>query len=136
MIVKLSAFALVFTAMLIGNVSVSIAAEGSDDQSPQDESGVMRNALQQARQKITELERQLAGGNLESAKQRIGELVIQLRAKDNEITGLRSSALENSKQLRDDLASQTEELNQAKRRIAELEQQLATTGKGQESAQA
>jgi flagellar motor protein MotB len=136
MIVKLSAFALVFTAMLIGNVSVSIAAEGSDDQSPQDESGVMRNALQQARQKITELERQLAGGNLESAKQRIGELVIQLRAKDNEITGLRSSALENSKQLRDDLASQTEELNQAKRRIAELEQQLATTGKGQELAQA
>jgi flagellar motor protein MotB len=136
MIVKLSAFALVFTAMLIGNVSVSIAAEGSDDQSPQDESGVMRNALQQARQKITELERQLAGGNLESAKQRIGELVIQLRAKDNEITALRSSALENSKQLRDDLASQTEELNQAKRRIAELEQQLATTGKGQELAQA
>jgi flagellar motor protein MotB len=136
MIVKLSAFALVFTAMLIGNVSVSIAAEGSDDQSPQDELGVMRNTLQQARQKITELERQLAGGNLESAKQRIGELVIQLRAKDNEITGLRSSALENSKQLRDDLASQTEELNQAKRRIAELEQQLATTGKGQELAQA
>jgi flagellar motor protein MotB len=136
MIVKLSAFALVFIAMVIGNLSVSIAVEGSDDQSPQDELGVMRNNLQQARQKITELERQLAGGNLESAKQRIGELVIQLRAKDNEITALRSSALENSKQLRDDLASQTEELNQAKRRIAELEQQLATTGKGQELAQA
>ena len=109
MIVKLSAFALVFIAMVIGNLSVSIAVEGSDDQSPQDELGVMRNNLQQARQKITELERQLAGGNLESAKQRIGELVIQLRAKDNEITALRSSALENSKQLRDDLASQTEE---------------------------
>ena len=136
MIVKLSAFALVFIAMVIGTLSVSIAVEGSDDQSPQDELGVMRNNLQQARQKITELERQLAGGNLESAKQRIGELVIQLRAKDNEITALRSSALENSKQLRDDLASQTEELNQAKRRIAELEQQLATTGKGQELAQA
>ena len=136
MISKLSAFALVFIAMLIGNVSVSIAVEGSDDQSPQDELGAMRDNLQRAKQKITELERQLAGGNLESAKQRIGELVIQLRAKDNEITALRSSALENSKQLRDDLASQTEELNQAKRRVAELEQQLATTGKGQELAQA
>ena len=136
MISKLSAFALVFIAMLIGNVSVSIAVEGSDDQSPQDELGAMRDNLQRAKQKITELERQLAGGNLESAKQRIGELVIQLRAKDNEIAALRSSALENSKQLRDDLASQTEELNQAKRRVAELEQQLATTGKGQELAQA
>ena len=67
MIVKLSAFALVFIAMLIGNVSISIAVEGSDDQSTQDELGVMRNNLQQAKQKIDELERQL--------KQRIGEVV-------------------------------------------------------------
>ncbi len=136
MIIKLSAFALVSIVMLCGNVPVSMAGEDSDGRSLQDELSVMRNNLQQAKQKITELERQPAGGNLESAKQRIGELVIQLRAKENEITALRSSAIENSKQLRDDLASQTEELNQAKRRVAELEQQLAATGKGQELTQA
>jgi flagellar motor protein MotB len=120
MMIKLSAFVLVSVAMLIGNVPASMAAD-SGGQPSQDE-------FQQAKQKIDELERQL--------KQRIGELVLQLRAKDNEITALRSSAHENSKQLREDLASRTEEINQAKRRVAELEQQLATTGKGQELIQA
>ncbi len=120
MMIKLSAFVFVSVAMLIGNMPAPMAAD-SDGQPSQDE-------FQQAKQKIDELERQL--------KQRIGELVLQLRAKDNEITALRSSAHENSKQLREDLASRTEEVNQAKRRIAELEQQLATTGKGQELIQA
>ena len=128
MIIKLSAFALVSIVMLIGNVPVSIAVGDSDGQSSQDELSVTKDSLQQAKQKIDDLERQL--------KQRIGELVLQLRAKENEITALRSSIHENSKQLREDLASQTEELNQAKRRVAELEQQLAATGKGQELAQA
>ena len=131
MIIKLSAFALVSIAMLCGNVPVSLAVGDSDSLSPQDELSVTRNHLQQAKQKIDELERQLAAGNLENAKRRIGELVIQLHAKENEIATLRSSAHENSKKLREDLASQTEELNQAKRRIAEVEQQMAA-GKGQE----
>lgn len=95
----------------------------------------MRNNLQQAKQKIDELERQLAADNLENAKRRIGELILQLHAKENELSSLRSSAHENSKKLREDLASQTEELNQAKRRTAEVEQQL-TAGKGQDLIQA
>src|SRR6185437_11863943 len=128
MIIKLSAFALVSIVMLCGSMPVSMAIGDSDDQSSQDELGVTRNNLQQAKQKIDELERQL--------KQRIGELVLQLHAKENEIAALITSGHENSKQLRDDLASQTEELNQAKRRVAELEQQLAATGKVQELAQA
>ena len=114
--------------MLFGNVPVSMAVGDSDGQSSQDELSVTRNNLQQAKQKIDELERQL--------KQRIGELVLQLHAKENELAALISSAHENSKQLREDLASQTEEINQAKRRIAELEQQLAAAGKVQELAQA
>ena len=93
----------------------------SNGRSSQDESGVTRNNLQQT--------------FLENAKRRIGELVLQLHAKESEIAALRSSAHENSKKLREDLASQTEELNQAKRRVAEAEQQLAATGKGQELAQ-
>ncbi|HEX5544890.1 MAG TPA: OmpA family protein [Nitrospira sp.] len=107
----------------------------SDARSPQDELSVMRNSLQQAKQKIDELERQLASDNLENAKRRIGELILQLHAKENEISALRSSVHENSKRLREDLASQTEELNQAKRRVAEVEQQM-TAGKGQELTQA
>ncbi|HSA86703.1 MAG TPA: OmpA family protein [Nitrospira sp.] len=118
--IKLSAFVLVFVAMLMANTPAPMAAD-SEGQPSQDE-------FQQAKQKIDELERQL--------KQRIGELVLQLRAKDNEIAALRSSAHEDSKQLRQDLAARIEEINQAKRRIAELEQQLATTGKGQELIQA
>jgi flagellar motor protein MotB/Asp-tRNA(Asn)/Glu-tRNA(Gln) amidotransferase C subunit len=108
-------------------VPVSIAVGDSDSQS-QDELSVARNHLQLAKQKIEELERQL--------KQRIGELVLQLHAKDNEIAALITSAHQNSKQLREDLASRSEELTQAKRRVAEVEQQMATTGKGQELAQA
>jgi flagellar motor protein MotB len=135
MIVNLFAFALITIAMLCGTVPVSLAVGDSDSQSPQDELSVTRTHLQQAKQKIDELERQLAAGNLENAKRRIGELVIQLHARDSEITALRSNAYENSKKLREDLASQTEELNQAKRRVADVEQQL-TTGKGQELTQA
>ena len=126
--IKLSAFALVSIAMLCGQVSVATAAGDSDGQSSQDELSVTRNQLQQAKQKIDELERQL--------KQRIGELVLQLHAKENEVTALITSGHENSKQLREDLASRTEELNQAKRRVAELEYQMITTGKGQELNQA
>jgi flagellar motor protein MotB len=132
---KLSAFTLVSLTMFCGVVPVSMAVGDADGQSPHDELSVTRNHLQQAKQKIDELERQLAAGNLENAKRRIGELVIQLHAKDSEITALRSNSYENSKKLREDLASQTEELNQAKRRVAEVEQQL-TTGKGQELTQA
>ena len=128
MIIKLSAFTLVSIVMLCGNMPVSMAVEDADGQSSQDELSVTRSNLQQAKQKIDELERQL--------KQRIGELILQLHAKENEIAALITSGHENSKQLRDDLASQTEELNQAKRRVAELEQQLAATGKVQELAQA
>ena len=131
MIIKLSAFMLLSLAVLCGTVPVSMAVGDADGQSPQDELSVTRNHLQQAKQRIDELERQLAAGNLENAKRRIGELVIQLHAKDSEITALRSNSYENSKKLREDLTSQTEELNQAKRRVAEVEQQL-TTGKGQE----
>ncbi len=89
-----------------------------------DDLGMARNNLQAAKQKIEEL------------KQRIGELVLQLHAKDTEITALRSNAIENSKRFRDDLAAQTEDLNQAKRRVTEIEQQMAATAKGQELVQA
>ncbi|MGQ0556188.1 MAG: OmpA family protein [Nitrospiraceae bacterium] len=136
MIIKnLSAFTLLSLTMLCGVVPVSMAVGDADSQSPRDELSVTKNHLQQAKQRIDELERQLATGNLENAKRRIGELVIQLHAKDSEITALRSNVYENSKKLREDLASQTEELNQAKRRVVEVEQQL-TTGKGQELTQA
>ena len=128
MSIKLSTFALVSIVLFCGALPVAVAAEDSEGQSSHDELSVTKTHLQQAKQKIEELERQL--------KQRIGELVLQLRAKENEIAALITSSHENSKQLREDLASRTEELNQAKRRIAELEQQLVTTGKGQELAQA
>ncbi len=105
-----------------------MAAEDSDGQSSQDELSVTKAQLQQATQKIEELERQL--------KQRIGELVLQLHAKETELAAQITNAHTNSKQLREDLVARTEELNQAKRRIAELEQQMATSGKGQELAQA
>lgn len=135
MIIKLFALALVFIAMVCGTVPVSVAVGDPDGQSPQDELNVTRTHLQQAKQKIDELERQLAAGNLETAKRRIGELVIQLHAKENEISALRSNAHENSRKLREDLVSQAEELNQAKRRVAEVEQQMAA-GKGQDLTQA
>ncbi|MGC4096891.1 MAG: OmpA family protein [Nitrospira sp.] len=131
MMIKLSPFALVSVAIVCGTLS-TVAVGNADGQPPQDELSATKTHLQQAKQKIEELERQLATGSLESAKRRIGELVLQLHAKDSEITALRSNAYENSKKLREDLASQTEELNQAKRRVAEVEQLMAV-GKGQES---
>lgn len=94
------------------------------DSQPSDELSTAKNNLQAAKQKIEEL------------KQRIGELVLQLHAKDTEIATLRSNAIENSKKFRDDLAAQNEELNQAKRRVTEVEQQMAATAKGQELVQA
>ncbi|HRI39026.1 MAG TPA: hypothetical protein PLO50_10745, partial [Nitrospira sp.] len=109
---------------------------GHSEKELSQELSTTRNSLQQARQRIDELERQLAEGNLETAKRRIGELVIQLHAKESEIATLRASVHENSKKFREDLAAQTEELAQAKRRISEVEQQMASTGKGQELAQA
>ena len=128
MIIKLSAAAFVSIVMFCGTVSVAMAAEDSDRQSSQDELSVTKAQLQQATQKIEELERQL--------KQRIGELVLQLHAKETELATQITNAHTNSKQLREDLVARTEELNQAKRRIPELEQQMATSGKGQELAQA
>jgi len=109
---------------------------GQSDRELSHELSNTRNSLQQARQRIDELERQFAEGNLENAKRRIGELVIQLHAKDSEIATLRTNAHESSKKFREDLAAQTEELAQAKRRISEIEQQMASTGKGQDLAQA
>lgn len=97
---------------------------GAADSQSSDELSVARNNLQLAKQKIDEL------------KQRVGELVLQLHARETEITGLRSTAVENSKKFRDDLSSQTEELSQAKRRVSEIEQQMAATAKGQELTQA
>ena len=135
MIVKSFAFVLLSIAMLCGTVRIAMAIGDSDGQSSQDELSVTRSQLQQAKQKIDELERQLAAGNLENAKRRIGELVIQLHAKDSEIAALRSNAHENSKKLREDLALQAEELTQAKRRVVEVEQQMVG-GKGQELTQA
>ena len=142
MIIKLFALALVSIALLCETVPVSLAVvqsamdSDSEGRTSHEELRAMRNNLHQAKQKIDELERQLAAGNLENAKRRIGELNLQLHAKENEISALRTSAHEDSKRLREDLASQTEELNQAKRRVAEVEQQMAATGKGQELAQA
>ncbi len=135
MIIKLSVFALVSIVMLSGNVPVAIAAGDSGSNSLQEELRVTRHSLQQATQKIDELERQLAAGNLEIAKRRIGELNLQLHTKEKEISALQSIGYENSKKFREDLASQTEELNQAKRRIAEVEQQMLG-GKGPELTQA
>jgi flagellar motor protein MotB len=128
MIFHRSGFALVLLVILCGNTTVSLALGELDGQSSQDELSATKTQLQQAKQKIEELERQL--------KQRIGELVLQLHAKDNEVAALITNAHANAKQLREDLASRTEELNQAKRRIIELEQQLAASGKGQELVQA
>ncbi|MFO0700341.1 MAG: OmpA family protein [Nitrospira sp.] len=97
---------------------------GAADSQSSDELGMTRNNLQAAKQKIEEL------------KQRVGELVLQLHAKDTEIATLRSTAIENAKKFRDDLALQAEELTHAKRRVSEVEQQMAATAKGQELVQA
>ncbi len=109
---------------------------GPSDKELSHELSIAQNSLQQAKQRIDELERQLAEGNLENAKRRIGELVIQLHAKETELSALRATVHENSKKFREDLAAQTEDLAQAKRRLAEVEQQMAATGKDYESTQA
>jgi flagellar motor protein MotB len=93
------------------------------------ELSALRSSLQEAKQQIDELERQLAISNLEHAKRRIGELEQRLSAKDQEIAALRSAVDEDSK-LKSDLAAQTEQLTQANSRVTELEQQLV--GKEQE----
>jgi flagellar motor protein MotB len=100
------------------------ALRGATDNHSSDELGITRNNLQAAKQKIDEL------------KQRIGELVLQLHAKETDLAALRSNAIENARKFRDDLALQAEELNQAKRRVSEVEQQMAATAKGQELVQA
>jgi flagellar motor protein MotB len=104
----------------VADESVRNAADGQAS----DELSLARNNLQAAKQKIEEL------------KQRIGELVLQLHARETDLAALRSNAIENSKKFRDDLAAQTEELSQAKRRVSEVEQQMAATAKGQELTQA
>ena len=100
------------------------ASRGTADGQSSDELSAARNNLQAAKQKIDEL------------KQRIGELVLQLHAKETDLAALRSNAIETSRKFREDLASQTEELSQAKRRVSEVEQQMAATAKGQELTQA
>jgi outer membrane protein OmpA-like peptidoglycan-associated protein len=113
----------------------SLRDQGESASKASRESDITRNDSQQARRKSDDFERQLLADNLENAKQRVGELILQLYAKENELTALRSSTYENSKQLNADLDLQTEELHQAKRRITEIEQQLSR-GNTQELAQA
>lgn len=105
-----------------------------------------RSSLDQARQKIFDLERQLATSNLDHAKRRIADLERQLDAKDKEIMSMRSDN-DNKDQLKDDLALRTEELkrtnqhslalehesirakgalDKATRRLTDLETQLTT----------
>ncbi len=103
--------------------------QGNSQGQASQELSALRSSLQEAKQQIDELERQLAISNLEHAKRRIGELEQRLGAKDQEIAVLRSTVDEGSK-LKGDLAAQTEQITQANNRVAELEQQLA--GKEQE----
>lgn len=99
------------------------------------EQDAAKSSPQQAKHKSDDPERQLLATNLDQAKRRIGELILQLYAKESEIAGLRSTAFDSTKQLRAELDSQTEELHQAKRRIADLEQQ-PPAGKAPDLAQA
>lgn len=92
----------------------------------------MRNSLQQAKQQIEDLERQLAISNLGHALRRIDQLEHRLDSKDKEIASLQSTVDEGFK-LKADLAVQREELARANHRAGELEQQLA--GKDQELTQ-
>ena len=103
--------------------------QGNSQGQTSQELSALKGSLQEAKQQIEELERQLAISNLEHAKRRIGELEQRLGAKDQEIATLRSTVDEGSK-LKSDLAAQTEQATQANNRVAELEQQLA--GKEQE----
>lgn len=99
-----------------------------DPGNPQSEApqelSALRNSLQEAKQQIDELERQLGISNLEHAKRRIGELEQRLGAKNQELAVLRSTVDEDSR-LKSDLVGRTEQLSLANTRIAELELQLA-----------
>lgn len=99
------------------------------------ENKAAKSAPQPAKSKTDDFERQLLTDNLENAKRRIGELIIQLYAKEGELTALRSSAHESAKQLHATLDAQSEELLQAKHRLTELEPQTAG-GRSSELAQA
>jgi len=103
--------------------------QGNSQGQASQELSALRSSLQEAKQQIDELERQLAISNLEHAKRRIGELEQRLGAKDQELATLRSTVDEGSK-LKSDLAAQTEQVTRANNRVAELEQQLG--GKEQE----
>jgi chemotaxis protein MotB len=92
------------------------------DQSSQ-ELIVTKSNLDQAKQKIVDLERQLATSNLDHAKRRIAELDRQLDAKDKEILAMRTDG-DSKEKLKGDLASRTEELKQAKQHVLALEQEL------------
>lgn len=107
----------------------ALREQGNSQGQVSQELSALRSSLQEAKQQIDELERQLAISNLEHAKRRIGELEQRLGAKDQEIATLRSTVDESSK-LKSDLAAQTEQVILANNRVAELEQQLA--GKEQE----
>ncbi|MGE0469521.1 MAG: OmpA family protein [Nitrospira sp.] len=107
----------------------ALREQGHSQGQASQELSALRSSLQEAKQQIDELERQLAISNLEHAKRRIGELEQRLGAKDQEIATLRSTLDEDSK-LKSDLAAQTEQVTLANNRVAELEQQLA--GKEQE----
>ena len=106
--------------------------EDPENQASKD-SDLTKPRLQPAKQRSADVERQVAAGNLENAKRRVGELILELHAKDSEIRDLRSVIHENSKKARADLAAQTEEFNSAKHRLAEAEQQIA--GNKQASAE-
>jgi chemotaxis protein MotB len=84
---------------------------------------ITRSHLDQARQKIVDLDRQLATSNLEHAKRRIAELDRQIDIKDKEIMVMRTNA-EDKDKLKSDLASRTEELKQAKQHFLAQEQEL------------
>jgi len=109
--------------------------QGSSTGTAPKDQDAAKSASQQAKYKTDDPERQLLATNLDQAKRRIGELILQLYAKESEIAGLRSTAFDSTKQLRAELDAQTEELHQAKRRIADLEQQ-PPVGKSPDLAQA
>ncbi|MDN5940335.1 MAG: OmpA family protein [Nitrospira sp.] len=84
---------------------------------------ITRSHLDQARQKIVDLDRQLATSNLEHAKRRIAELDRQVDAKDKEIMVMRTNG-EDKDKLKSDLASRTEELKQAEQHFLAQDHEL------------
>jgi flagellar motor protein MotB len=97
----------------------ALRSQGQPDQFSR-ELVITRSNLDQARQKIVDLERQLATSNLEYAKQRIAELDRQLAAKDKEIMAIRTNS-EDSGKMKDDLAGRMEELKRANQHNLALE---------------